>query len=85
MDISTGGGTLVHEIVHPFIEANFPNCPPWLNEGLGSLYEQSGEVQGRIHGFTNWRLHGLQADIKARPRAIVPKTDGYECAGVLQL
>jgi hypothetical protein len=66
MDISTGGGTLVHEIVHPFIEANFPNCPPWLNEGLGSLYEQSGEVNGRIHGFTNWRLHRLQADIKAR-------------------
>ena len=28
MNISTGGGTLVHEIVHPFIEANFPNCPP---------------------------------------------------------
>ena len=65
MDISTGGGTLVHEIVHPFIEANFPNCPPWFNEGLGSLYEQSGEVNGRIHGFTNWRLHRLQADIKA--------------------
>ena len=35
MNISTGGGTLVHEIVHPFIEANFPACPPWLNEGLG--------------------------------------------------
>ena len=66
MDISTGGGTLVHEIVHPFIEANFPDCPPWLNEGLGSLYEQSGEVNGRIHGFTNWRLPGLQAAIKAR-------------------
>jgi hypothetical protein len=65
MNIATGGGTLVHEIVHPFVEANFPNCPPWLNEGLGSLYEQAGEVNGRIHGFTNWRLPGLQADIKA--------------------
>ena len=65
MNISTGGGTLVHEIVHPFIEANFPDCPPWLNEGLGSLYEQSGEVDGRIHGFTNWRLPGLQSAIKA--------------------
>jgi hypothetical protein len=65
MNISTGGGTLVHEIVHPFIEANFPNCPPWLNEGLGSLYEQSGEVEGRIHGYTNWRLPGLQTAIKA--------------------
>ncbi len=65
MNISTGGGTLVHEIVHPFIEANFPACPPWLNEGLGSLYEQTGEVNGHIHGFTNWRLPGLQAAIKA--------------------
>ncbi len=65
MNISTGGGTLVHEIVHPFIEANFPNCPPWLNEGLGSLYEQSGEVGGRIHGYTNWRLPGLQKAIRA--------------------
>jgi hypothetical protein len=66
MNISTGGGTLVHEIVHPFIEANFPACPPWFNEGLGSLYEQSGEVGGHIHGYTNWRLPGLQAAIKAR-------------------
>ena len=42
MNIGTGGGTLVHEIVHPFVAANFPECPTWLNEGLGSLYEQSG-------------------------------------------
>jgi hypothetical protein len=65
MNIETGGGTLVHEIVHPFMEANFPECPPWLNEGLGSLYEQCGEVKGHIHGFTNWRLPGLQQAIKA--------------------
>lgn len=65
MNISTGGGTLVHEIVHPFIEANFPKAPPWLNEGLGSLYEQCGEKEGRIHGYVNWRLPGLQTAIKA--------------------
>ena len=65
MNISTGGGTLVHELVHPFVEANFPACPPWLNEGLGSLYEQSGEVDGHIHGYTNWRLPGLQTAIRA--------------------
>ncbi len=65
MNISTGGGTLVHEIVHPFIEANFPACPPWLNEGLGSLYEQCGEEDGHIHGYVNWRLPGLQRAIKA--------------------
>ena len=64
MNISTGGGTLVHEIVHPFVEANFPEAPPWLNEGLGSLYEQSGEQDGHIYGYTNWRLPGLQEAIK---------------------
>ena len=66
MNISTGGGTLVHEIVHPFMEANFPACPPWLNEGMGSLYEQCGEVDGRIYGYTNWRLPGLQKAIAAK-------------------
>jgi hypothetical protein len=65
MNIDTGGGTLVHEIVHPFMEANFPAGPPWLNEGLGSLYEQCGEENGHIHGHTNWRLPGLQRAIRA--------------------
>jgi hypothetical protein len=64
MNISTGGGTLVHEIVHPFVAANFPRCPAWFNEGLGSLYEQSGEVRGEIHGYTNWRLPGLQKAVR---------------------
>jgi hypothetical protein len=66
MNIETGGGTLVHEIVHPFIAANFPECPTWLNEGLGSLYEQSGEKDGKIHGSTNWRLKGLKEAIRAK-------------------
>jgi hypothetical protein len=64
MNINTGGGTLVHEIVHPFIEANFPACPSWFNEGLGSLYEQSDERDGHIIGKTNWRLGGLQDAIR---------------------
>jgi len=65
MNISTGGGTLVHEIVHPFVRTNFPECPDWLNEGLGSLYEQCGEADGRIRGATNWRLAGLHKAIRA--------------------
>ncbi|MBP7747918.1 MAG: C39 family peptidase [Phycisphaerae bacterium] len=60
MNIATGGGTLVHEIVHPFMRANFAECPPWFNEGLGSLYEQSCDRDGHIRGLTNWRLRGLQ-------------------------
>ena len=61
MNIATGGGTLVHEIVHPFIAANFPACPAWLNEGLGSLFEQSGEHDGHIVGYANWRLPACRA------------------------
>jgi hypothetical protein len=64
MNISTGGGTLVHEIVHPFMASNFESCPSWFNEGLASLYEQSSEADGHIRGETNWRLKGLQEAIK---------------------
>lgn len=65
MNISTGGGTLVHEMVHPYVHVNFPDCPSWFNEGLGSLYEQSAERRGRIWGLTNWRLAGLKKAIRA--------------------
>ncbi|MBN2344623.1 MAG: C39 family peptidase [Deltaproteobacteria bacterium] len=64
MNIGLGGGTLVHEIVHPFMEANFPTCPPWFNEGMGSLYEWPKDIDGRIYGVVNWRLDGLKYDIE---------------------
>jgi hypothetical protein len=59
MDISTGGGTLVHEMVHPYVAANFPAAPTWINEGLASLFEQSADREGQLVGLTNWRLAGL--------------------------
>lgn len=65
MNIASGGGTLVHEMVHPLMRANFPTCPSWFNEGLASLYEQCGDDNGRIVGYTNWRLAGLQEAIAA--------------------
>ena len=65
MNISTGGGTLVHEIVHPFMESNFVACPSWFNEGLASLYEQCRDREGHIWGSTNWRLRGLQGAIQS--------------------
>lgn len=65
MNIATGGGTLVHEIVHPFMRTNFPDCPAWFNEGMGSLYEQSAERDGDIIGLTNWRLEGLKRALRA--------------------
>ena len=79
MNIHTGGGTLVHEIVHPFVAVNFPDCPAWFNEGLGSLYEQCGEKDRKIMGKTNWRLAGLQKAIRDHKvptfRALTGTTD----------
>lgn len=84
MNIGTGGGTLVHEIVHPYMASNFPACPTWFNEGLASLYEQSAEFDGRIVGLTNWRLEGLQAALRAGTvpsfRALCESGDGFYTA-----
>ncbi|MCP4153718.1 MAG: hypothetical protein GY757_38690 [bacterium] len=64
MNIRTGTGTLVHELVHPFIRSNFPTCPSWFNEGLASLYEQCTGKDDKIVGLLNWRLPGLQEALK---------------------
>lgn len=66
MNIGPGAGTLSHELVHPYIEANFPDAPAWFNEGLASLYEQPRERDGHMWGTTNWRLPGLQSMIRAK-------------------
>lgn len=66
MNIGPGAGTLVHEVVHPYIEANFPSAPAWFNEGLASLYEQPTEKNGHIWGGVNWRLPNLKREITAR-------------------
>ncbi|MCB9762184.1 MAG: hypothetical protein H6739_20460 [Alphaproteobacteria bacterium] len=65
MNISTGGGTLVHELVHPYIFHNIPGAGPWFNEGLASLYEACADEDGRIVGLVNWRLPELQGSLKA--------------------
>jgi len=65
LDISTGGGTLVHEMVHPFVNSNFSGCPSWLNEGLASLFEYPTSRSGHIEGLVNWRLPGLKKAIAA--------------------
>ena len=63
MNIGPGAGTLVHEVVHPYIEANFPAAPSWFNEGLASLYERPSEKKGHIVGLPNWRLPNLKKQL----------------------
>jgi hypothetical protein len=74
MNIGTGGGTLIHEIVHAMAEVDFPEIPVWLNEGLGALYEASDVApSGKIIGVTNWRLKGLQEDLKTNTETQIDK------------
>lgn len=64
MNIATGGGTLVHEMVHALLRPDFPTCPDWLNEGMGSLYEQCSLQP--LKGLPNWRLPALQDAIRKK-------------------
>ena len=61
MNIATGGGTLVHEMTHALTAPDFPNCPTWLFEGIGSLFEQCHVTRdGLLRGRVNWRLPVLR-------------------------
>jgi hypothetical protein len=66
MNISTGGGTLVHELTHALVDFDLPDMPDWLNEGIASLHEQCHirEDESGIDGLENWRLPGLQEAIQ---------------------
>lgn len=56
MNAGLGLGTLTHEIVHPLVEADFPEAPTWLNEGIASVFEAPVITKpGEIHGVKNWR------------------------------
>lgn len=65
MNIRTGGGTLIHEMVHALMEYDFPDAPTWFDEGMGSLFEQCSLGHGRIKGLENWRLPILKKGIAA--------------------
>ncbi len=61
MNIATGSGTLVHEMVPPLMAVDFPQSPTWFNEGMGSLFEQCRIREGpSLSGLVNWRLPILQ-------------------------
>ena len=81
MNVGTGTGTLVHELVHALIRPDFPQVADWFNEGLGSLFEQCTLAGGDIRGLENWRLPALQRairDRKLRPlRELIEADDFY--------
>jgi hypothetical protein len=62
MNVGPGIGTLTHELVHPLMEADFPDAPDWLDEGIASLYEGFHfPGPNQIAGGKNWRHPRLLA------------------------
>lgn len=64
---ATGLGTMIHESVHALMDADMPQAPIWIAEGVASLYEQCVVEKGTIRGTVNWRLPELQAKVD-KPR-----------------
>jgi hypothetical protein len=69
VDLAPGAGTLVHELVHPLLDADAEavpggpgawTAPRWVREGIAALFEQPVLNEGEIHGATNWRLDDLR-------------------------
>ncbi|QGZ89541.1 toxin-antitoxin system YwqK family antitoxin [Microcystis aeruginosa] len=73
VNLATGTGTLAHELVHAYLHADLPSIPPWIDEGLASLFEQSVGVNDQIRGLPNWRLPLLKEAI--REKQLVPLTE----------
>jgi hypothetical protein len=48
-------GTVLHELTHLLVRSNFGDIPPWLDEGLASLYESVIRKNGAYRGVPNWR------------------------------
>jgi hypothetical protein len=81
----TQSGTLMHELFHLLVRANFGDIPQWLDEGIASLYEVSAEQGDRYVGLPNWRGRVLDnawdlrpsiSDVVASPWFAFDRVDG---------
>ncbi len=62
LDLSSGNGTLAHELTHALMAFDFPAAPEWFDEGLASLHEEAEFAKEGTHllGRHNWRFHALK-------------------------
>ena len=57
--LSGGMGTVGHEVFHTLLNFNFPEAPPWLNEGYSALFEEFEIVDEKMKGKyreDHWRI-----------------------------
>lgn len=66
LNISTGRGTLAHELTHALAHFDFPDMPEWFDEGLASLGEESefSDDGLRLTGISNWRLNYILPELR---------------------
>lgn len=67
---SGGMGTVGHEIFHTLLNHNFPESPPWLNEGFSALFEEFRWEEDRMVGTyrdNHWRIKYLHEKPGRRP------------------
>ncbi|MEZ4442095.1 MAG: hypothetical protein R3B72_23580 [Polyangiaceae bacterium] len=69
VNLEAGFGAVAHEAAHPLIQASFPSCPVWLDEGLASLEEHRLTP---LEGTVTARLQRLQG--RGRLRSIAALT-----------
>ena len=67
LNLSTGNGTLAHELAHVLSHFDFPRMPEWFDEGLASLHEHCEFSENYYHlkGLSNWRVHYVKNALKA--------------------
>jgi hypothetical protein len=65
-NLSTGRGTLAHELAHVLAAFDFPGMPEWFDEGLAALHEEasfSGDGLTMV-GSSNWRSRLLHEALR---------------------
>ncbi len=58
-NLSTGVGTMVHELTHALMDPDMPRAPIWIAEGMATLFEHCVVDGYKIKGAINWRLPEL--------------------------
>jgi len=68
LNVSTGEGTVAHELTHALAHFDFPEMPQWFDEGLASLHEECQFSDDGLHliGSPNWRGNLLREAHAAR-------------------
>lgn len=66
VNAASGSTTLRHEVVHPFLAANYPDLPAWVDEGIAAMFERTRPTSAGLAFLPGKRLPRLQEAIRKR-------------------